>query len=70
MRSVLLMRFFNPHDDLLITQRKLPHWAQDGSVVLITWRTLDSMPQDVLAAWRAERNRWLVAHGIDPTVKG
>jgi hypothetical protein len=25
MRSVLLMRFFNPHDDLLITQRKLPH---------------------------------------------
>ncbi len=64
------MRFFNPHDELLITQRKLPHWAQDGSVVFITWRTHDSMPLEVLAAWRAERNRWLVAHGIDPTVKG
>lgn len=64
------MRFFHPHDDLLITQRKLPHWAQDGAVVFITWRTHDSMPQDVLTAWRAERNRWLVAHDIDPTIKG
>ena len=64
------MRFFNPHDDLLITQRKLPHWAQDGAVVFITWRTLDSMPQEVLEGWRAERNRWLVAHDIDPTLPG
>ena len=64
------MRFFNPHDDLLITQRKLPHWAQDGAVVFITWRTLDSMPQEVLEGWRAERNRWLVAHNIDPTLPG
>ncbi len=64
------MRFFNPHDDLLITQRKLPHWAQDVAVVFITWRTLDSMPQEVLEGWRAERNRWLVAHNIDPTLPG
>ncbi|MES2593714.1 MAG: transposase [Verrucomicrobiota bacterium] len=64
------MRFFNPHDDLLITQRQLPHWSQDGTVVFITWRTQDSMPKDVLAKWRAERNRWLVAHDIDLTQKG
>ncbi|MBK8091980.1 MAG: transposase [Verrucomicrobiaceae bacterium] len=64
------MRFFDPNDDLLITQRKLPHWAQDGSVVFITWRTADSMPKDVLERWRADRNRWLDVHGIDPTQKG
>ena len=64
------MRFFDPNDDLLITQRKLPHWSQDGSVVFITWRTADSMPKDVLERWRADRNRWLDVHGIDPTEKG
>jgi menaquinone-specific isochorismate synthase len=41
------MRFFNPHDDVLITQRRLPHWGQDGAVVFITWRTHDSMPKSV-----------------------
>lgn len=64
------MRFFDPDDELLITQRKLPHWAQDGSVVFITWRKADSMPKDVIARWRAARNRWLVAHDINPTQKG
>lgn len=64
------MRFFDPNDQLLITQRKLPHWAQDGCVVFITWRTADSMPKDVLERWRADRNRWLDLHGIDPTQKG
>ena len=63
------MRFFDPHDDLLITQRKLPHWAQDGTVVFITWRTVDSMPKDVIERWLAGRNRWLAAHEIDPTQK-
>lgn len=63
------MRFFDPNDESLITQRKLPHWAQDGCVVFITWRTADSMPKDVLERWRADRNRWLDLHGIDPTQK-
>jgi REP element-mobilizing transposase RayT len=39
-------------------------------VVFITWRTADSMPKDVLERWRADRNRWLDVHGIDPTQKG
>jgi type I restriction enzyme R subunit len=64
------MRFFDPSDERLITQRRLPHWAQDGCVVFITWRTADSMPRDVLDRWRAERNHWLDLHGIDPLQKG
>ncbi|MCF7790032.1 MAG: transposase [Prosthecobacter sp.] len=63
------MRFFDPTDELLITHRKLPHWSQDGAVVFITWRTLDSMPKDVIERWRADRNRWLMPHDIDPTQK-
>ena len=43
-----IMRFFDPNDELLITQRKLPHWAQAGSVVFITWRTADSMPSSTV----------------------
>ena len=60
------MRFFDPDDDLLITQRSLPHWAQDGAVVFITWRTHDSMPKAVIEAWLSERNAWLAGRGIDP----
>lgn len=64
------MHFFCPEDELRVTQRRLPHWSQDGAVVFLTWRTHDSMPKDLLDAWRAERNRWLVRHRIDPTLPG
>lgn len=63
------MRFFDPEDDLLITQRRLPHWAQDGAVAFITWRTHDSIPKSVLESWLSERNGWLTAHGIDPAAR-
>jgi hypothetical protein len=65
-----LMKFFDPNDDLLITQRGLPHWAQDGCVVFITWRMNDSLPGDVLAAWRDQRNTWLTRRNIDPKNPG
>jgi len=65
-----IMRFFDPGDEPLITQRRLPHWAQAGAVVFITWRTLDSMPKQVLERWRAEKNRWLYTHGIDVLSEG
>jgi type I restriction enzyme R subunit len=65
-----LMKFFDPNDDLLITQRGLPHWAQDGCVVFITWRMNDSLPGHVLAAWRDQRNTWLTRRNIDPKNPG
>ena len=64
------MRFFSPEDELMVTQRRLPHWAQDGAVVFLTWRTQDSMPKHLVDAGRAERNRWLVQHKIDSTLSG
>jgi REP element-mobilizing transposase RayT len=60
------MRFFDPTDHVAITERKLPHWAQAGTVCFITWRTHDSMPNAVLAKWFAERDQWLRGHGIEP----
>ena len=59
------MRFFDPEDQLVITQRKLPHWSQDGVVCFITWRTHDSMPKTVVEQWLAERGVWLEQRGID-----
>jgi hypothetical protein len=64
------MKFFDPNDDLLITQRGLPHWAQDGRVVFITWRMNDSLPTETLADWRTRRTSWLTLRNIDPQVPG
>ncbi len=60
------MKFFDPNDDLLITQRGLPHWAQDDRVVFITWRMQDSLPVELLSAWRSKRSLWLRDRGLDP----
>ena len=44
------------------TNRNLPHWTREGSVYWITFRLADSMPQEKLNAWRAEREIWLEQH--------
>jgi type I restriction enzyme R subunit len=51
---------------ILIVERRLPHWSQAGAITFITWRTDDSIPEHVLKLWRADRCRWLRAHHIDP----
>ncbi len=60
------IHLFDPSIEFTILDRRLPHWAQSGAVVFITWRTDDSMPAAVLAQWRADRCSWLRARGIDP----
>lgn len=62
------MRFYNPDDTVIVTQRRLPHWSQAGSICFITWRTDDSMPKAVVESWLISRNDWLRRHGIDPSV--
>lgn len=42
--------------------RHLPHWRQRGAIYFVTFRTADSIPADVLATWRRERDAWLAAH--------
>ncbi len=44
------------------TTRNLPHWTREGSVYWTTFRLADSLPQEKLDAWRAEREIWLNQH--------
>jgi type I restriction enzyme R subunit len=64
--STFPLRYFEPQDDFLVVERKLPHWSQSGTLCFITFRTFDSMPKSVLDGWFAERREWLQRHGIDP----
>jgi type I restriction enzyme R subunit len=60
------IRFLDRKQDILILERRLPHWSQAGTLAFITWRTADSMPGEVLERWFAERDEWLQTNGIDP----
>ncbi len=59
------LQFFDPKQEVAIEHRKLPHWAQAGTLCFITFRAHDSLPRDVLQAWLEARNAWLARHGID-----
>jgi len=59
------LRVFDPDEDVLATERRLPHWAQAHTLCFITWRTWDSIPGPILRRWLKERWQWLLAHGID-----
>lgn len=62
----LPLQAFDPLQEHKVLDRRLPHWSQRGTICFITFRTWDSMPAQVVAGWRAERDAWLRRHGIDP----
>src|SRR5690349_3242188 len=59
-------RFFDPDSDVAVTERRLPHWAQAGTLCFLTWRTWDSIPNSALREWVLDRAAWLTRLGIDP----
>ncbi len=65
MASPFPIQAFDREAEIFITQRRLPHWAQAGAIIFITWRTEDSIPAEVLKQWRSDHCRWLRAHKID-----
>ncbi len=60
------IQVFDPAQEFAVIERRLPHWAQPGTICFITWRTWDSIPDSVLQSWLATRDDWLARHGIDP----
>jgi REP element-mobilizing transposase RayT len=42
--------------------RNLPHWEQEGRTYFVTFRLADSLPQEKLRQWVAEREQWSRAH--------
>jgi REP element-mobilizing transposase RayT len=45
-------RGFDPHGEVVIARRRLPHWRQIGVAYFITFRLADSVPQPLLRQWR------------------
>ena len=60
------LHFFDPNDEVLKCDRRLPHWAQAGVVCFITFRTHDSMPEATIQRFQADRRHWLRCHNVDP----
>ncbi len=60
-----MFELFDPAAEVQITSGNLPHWFQPGATYFVTFRTEDSIPQDVASRWRQERSDWLHRHGID-----
>jgi hypothetical protein len=62
-------RFFDQDQGFQVRRGHLPHWYQPDATYFVTFRTDDSVPQDLVRAWQAMRADWLCRHGIDPRVK-
>jgi putative transposase len=60
------MQVFDPKQEYVVTERRLPHWSQAGTITFVTWRTWDSIPEKVLREWQRERSAWLQRHNIAP----
>ena len=59
-------RLFDPDEDVRIGYgAALPHWYQPGATYFVTFRTADSIPQDVARLWQRRRDDWLLRHGIN-----
>jgi REP element-mobilizing transposase RayT len=49
---------FDPHDQVSIVRRRLPHWRQMSVTYFVTFRLADSLPQSLLYQWKDERAIW------------
>ncbi len=60
------LQFFDPKQEHTIAWKQLPHWAQTGTLVFITWRTADSLPRESIVCLSRQRQELLREHRIDP----
>ena len=45
--------------DIEVRQRNAPHWFQVGAAIFVTFRTIDSLPREVILRMQAELEHWL-----------
>jgi REP element-mobilizing transposase RayT len=50
---------FDQDAEIAVRNRNLPHWFQPGVAIFVTFRTLDSLPRDVVLRMRKEFEDWL-----------
>ncbi len=51
---------FDPNAEFSIRETCKPHWSQTGAVVFITFRTCDSIPNELVTRWHRQKCDWLV----------
>ncbi len=56
------MRFLSEWSKIRKTRNRLPHWQSGQTACFITFRLADSLPDELLARWRRERDAWLAQH--------
>jgi len=54
--------FYRKDEPIANLSGNLPHWRQGAVTYFVTFRTVDSLPQDKLKQWQSEREQWLVQH--------
>lgn len=52
-------KFLNPEAEIKKSRGSLPHWEQDGVCYFITIRLADSLPSELIAKWKADRDDWI-----------
>jgi len=60
-----MMHFFDSQQEHTVVWKRLPHWAQAGTLCFITWRTADSLPVNVRQRFAKEREILLRAAGVN-----
>ena len=50
---------FDPDAEIDFSERNLPHWFQVDAAMFVTFRTMDSLPKDVLLRMQRELEGWL-----------
>ena len=60
--STKLGELFDPKAELSISEHFRPHWSQAGAIVFITFRSADSIPEEVLNRWEREKQNWMRIH--------
>ena len=58
--------FFDPYAETRISEKRLPHWKQDGKLYFVTWRQADSLPREKREQLQRERDTWLARYGGTP----
>ena len=58
---------FDPKQEVVVREGRLPHWYQPGVTYFVTFRTDDSVPQPLMKSWYGRRHAWLQQNGIDAT---
>lgn len=56
---MMLGEVFDPKSTFSIESHVRPHWSHAGAVVFVTFRTVDSIPAEVIHRWHRAKLEWL-----------